>query len=338
MNFDDGATAGEHVRIPPGQVSPGRLERLLRKGVFAVTTEISPPDSANSQEVYKRASVFDGYVDAINATDGSGGNCHMSSIGVCSLLTRRGYDMVMQITGRDRNRIAIQGDVLGAAAMGVANILCLTGDGVDRGDHPDAKPVFDVDSKLMLSMLKGMRDDSQYLSGRELTEPPHILLGAAENPFSPPLDDGLRRLEKKVSAGAQFVQTQYCYDMETLDKFMIGARDLRLHEKVFILPGVGPLASAKSAEWIRSNVPGVHIPDAIVKRLKGAKDQAQEGVNICVEILQRVREIEGVSGAHIMAHRQEQRIPEIVEKSGVLDGRVPWHPGVEDEAKEAGSN
>ena len=330
MNFDDEAVAGEHVQTPPGHLSPGTLERLLREGVFAVTAEISPPDSADPHEVYERASVFDGYVDAMNATDGSGGNCHMSSIGMCSLLARRGYDMVMQMTCRDRNRIAIQSDVLGAAAMGVANILCLTGDGVEGGDHPEAKPVFDVDSMSMLSMLKGMRDDSQYLSGRKLTEPPHVMLGAAENPFAPPLDDRLRRLEQKISAGAQFVQTQYCFDMEILDKFMAGARDLGLHEKAFILLGVGPLASAKSAEWIRSNIPGVYIPDAIIDRLRAAKDQAQEGVNVCVEILQRIREIEGVSGAHIMAYRQERRVPEIVGKSGVLDGRVPWHPGLAD--------
>ena len=330
MNFDDEAVAGEHVQTPPGHLSPGTLERLLREGVFAVTAEISPPDSADPHEVYERASVFDGYVDAMNATDGSGGNCHMSSIGMCSLLARRGYDMVMQMTCRDRNRIAIQSDVLGAAAMGVANILCLTGDGVEGGDHPEAKPVFDVDSMSMLSMLKGMRDDSQYLSGRKLTEPPHVMLGAAENPFAPPLDDRLLRLEKKVTAGAQFVQTQYCFDMEILDKFMAGARDLGLHEKAFILLGVGPLASAKSAEWIRNNIPGVYIPDAIIERLNAAQDQAQEGVNICVEILQRIREIEGVSGAHIMAYRQEHRVPEIVEKSGVLDGRVPRHPGLAD--------
>ncbi len=318
--------AGGSLQVPPGHSSPGRLERLLRQGVFVVTTEISPPDSADAQEVYERASIFDGYVDAMNATDGSGGNCHMSSIGMCALLARRGYDMVMQMTCRDRNRIAIQSDVLGAAALGVANVLCLTGDSVEGGDHPDAKPVFDIDSMGLLSMLRGMRDDSQYLSGRKLTQPPQLFLGAAENPFAPPLDQRLRRLEEKIDAGAQFIQTQYCFDMDILDKFMSGARDLGLHEKTFILLGVGPLASAKSAQWIRSNIPGVFIPDAIIERLQAAKDQAQEGVNICIEVLQKIKEIEGVSGIHIMAYRQEQRVPEIVEKSGILDGRSPWCP------------
>ena len=337
MRYDDEPMAGENLPIRPGYVSPGRLERLLRDGIFAVTTEISPPDSADPHEVYERASIFDGYVDAMNATDGSGGNCHMSSVGMCSILTRRGYAMVMQITCRDRNRIAIQGDVLGAAAMGVANILCLTGDDVTAGDHPQAKPVFDLDSMSMLTMLKGMRDDSQFLSGRKLTSPPQVLLGAAENPFAPPLDYRSLRMEKKVAAGAQFVQTQYCFDMEILRNFMSAVRDQGLHERVFILPGVGPLASAKSAEWIRTHIPGVHIPDEVIKRLQGAKDQAQEGVNICIEILQQLKEIEGVHGAHIMAYRQEHRVPEIVGKSGVLDGREPWHPGRADEADNTGS-
>lgn len=328
MIYEDEPNPGESLPIRPGHVSPGRLERLLREKIFALTTEISPPDSADPHEVYERAKVFDGYVDAMNATDGSGGNCHMSSVGMCSLLTRRGYTMVMQVTCRDRNRIAIQGDILGAAAMGVTNILCLTGDGVQGGDHPEAKPVFDVDSMSMLSMIRGMRDDSQYLSGRKLTKPPQVMLGAAENPFAPPLDYRSLRLAKKVSAGADFVQTQYCFDMRIMRDFMAAVVDQGLDEKVFILPGVGPLASARSAEWIRNNVPGVHIPDEIINRLKGAKDQAQEGVNICIEILQQLKEIEGVRGAHIMAYRQEHRVPEIVERSGVLGGRTPWHPDV----------
>ncbi len=326
MRFDDDAVTVNQLQVPPGHVSPGRLERLLRAGNFVVTTEISPPDSADPQDVFDRARVFDGCVDAMNATDGSGGNCHMSSIAMCSLLIRRGYDMVAQMTCRDRNRIAIQSDVLGAAAMGISNVLCLTGDSVEGGDHPDAKAVFDLDSMSLLSMLKGMRDDRTYLSGRELTEPPRVFLGAAENPFEPPLEERLQRLEDKVGAGAQFIQTQYCFDMDILEQFMAGARELELDKRVFILLGVGPLASAKSAEWVRSNIPGVYIPDAIIGRLAEARDQAQEGVDICIEILQRIRKIEGVSGVHIMAYRQEHRVPEIVEKSGVLDGRVPWRP------------
>ena len=327
MQFEDEPLVpGERLPILPGHSSFGRLERVLRAGGFAVTAEIAPPDSANPAEVYERAALFDGYVDAMNATDGSGANCHMSSVGMCSLLCRRGYAMVMQVSARDRNRIAIQGDVLGASAMGVASILCLTGDGVDVGDHPQAKPVFDLDCMSMLSMIRCMRDESRFLSGRKLTVPPPVFLGAAANPFAPPLDYRPLRLAKKVAAGAQFVQTQYCFDIEAFKRYMAAVRDAGIHEKVFVLAGVGPLASARSAEWIRGNVPGVHIPDAVVRRLKGAVDQQREGVNLCIEMIHRIREIEGVHGIHIMAYRQERWVAEIVERSGVLDGRRPWQP------------
>jgi len=329
MRFDDEPLIpGEALPVLPGHVSPGRLERVLRAGAFAVTAEIAPPDSADPNEVYERAALFDGYVDAMNATDGSGANCHMSSVGMCSLLTRRGYAMVMQVSARDRNRIAIQGDVLGAAAMGVFNILCLTGDGVDVGDHPEAKPVFDVDGLSMLEMLRTMRDESRFLSGRKLTVPPRVFLGAAANPFAPPLDYRPHRLAKKIAAGAQFIQTQYCFDVDRFREYMKVVRDHGLHEQAFLLPGVGPLASAKSAEWIRSNVPGVHIPDRVIERLKGAADQAQEGISLCVDLIAELSEIDGVHGVHIMAFRQEHRVAEIVERSNVLGDRVPWHPGL----------
>ncbi len=311
-----------------GHVSGGRLERVLRAGHFAVTAEIAPPDSADPEEVYNRAQVFDGYVDAINATDGSGANCHMSSVGVCSLLTRRGYAMVMQVSCRDKNRIAIQGDVLGAAAMGVANILCLTGDGVQAGDQPDAKPVFDLDCMSLLQMVTSMRDQGQFLSGRKLTSPPRVFLGAAANPFGPPLDYRPLRLQKKIEAGAQFVQTQYCFDLDLLRTYMARVRDLGLTERCYILIGVGPMPSAKTAAWIRDNVPGVHIPDEIIRRLLGAKNQREEGLKICVEMIQAVREMEGVHGVHVMAYRQEERVPEIISASGVLEGRKPWYPGM----------
>ncbi|MEM8497039.1 MAG: methylenetetrahydrofolate reductase [Pseudomonadota bacterium] len=333
MRFEDEPDPGESLPILPGHVSPGRFERVLRAGAFAVTAEIAPPDSADPHEVYQRAAVFDGYVDAINATDGSGANCHMSSVGMCSLLTRCGYSMVMQISCRDKNRIAMQGDVLGASAMGVSNILCLTGDGVQSGDHPDAKPVFDMDCMTSLQMIRGMRDESRFLSGRKLSAPPQVFLGAAANPFAPPFDFRPIRLQKKIEAGAQFVQTQYCFDIDMLKQYMSRVRDLGLHEKVFILPGVGPLASAKSAEWIRKNVAGVHIPDSVIKRLTGAENQAQEGVNVAIDMVNELKEIEGVSGVHIMAYRQEHRVAEIVEKTGVLEGRKPWHPGVHEELK-----
>ncbi len=304
----------------------GAFEKLLGSGQFAVTAELSPPDSADPEEVYSRARVFDGYVDAINATDGSGANCHMSSIAVCSLLERRGYTTVMQISCRDRNRLAVQGDVLGASALGISNMLCLSGDSVQAGDHPGAKPVFDLDCMSLIATLRGMRDDSRYLSGRTLTTAPRILIGAAANPFVPPFEYRVQRLAKKISAGASFVQTQFCFDIARLKEYMGEVRDLGLHEKCAILVGVGPLNSPRAARWIRDNVPGVHIPDHVIKRLEGAERPRLEGRRLCMEMIQQIREVEGVAGVHVMAYRQEEAIAEIIDASGVLAGRMPWNP------------
>ena len=316
----------------PGHSSRGRLERVLRAGEFAVTAELSPPDSADPMDVFDRAAIFDGWVDAINATDGSGANCHMSSLGVCALLTRVGYAPVMQISARDRNRIAIQGDVLSAAAMGVSNILCLTGDGVQCGDHPQARPVFDLDCMTTLAVLSTMRDEGTFASGRRLDRAPELFLGAAANPFAPPFDYRPLRLQRKIEAGAQFVQTQYCFDIPRLERYMERVRDLGLHERCFILVGVGPLASARAARWIRTHVPGVHVPDTVVDRLAGAADAREEGKRLCVELIQRIRDIEGVSGIHLMAYRQEESVAWIIAESDVLKGRTPHavHPVIPD--------
>ncbi len=326
MRFEDEPVPGYPLPILPGHTSPGRFERVLRAGVFAVTTELAPPDSADPEEVFRRARVFDGYVDAINATDGSGANCHMSSVAVCALLTRMGYAPIMQISCRDKNRIAIQGDILGGAAMGVCNMLCLTGDGVQAGDHPQAKPVFDLDCVSLLGIARGLRDEHHFQSGRKITAAPRVFLGAAANPSAPPHDWRAQRLAKKVDAGAQFIQTQYCYDLELLRSFMRQIDALGLISKVFILIGVGPLRSAKAAEWMRQHVPGMFVPDALIERLKGAQDQAREGRHVCVELIQQIREIRGVSGVHVMAYRQEESVAEVIDRSGVLQGRKPWYP------------
>ncbi|MFO1193598.1 MAG: methylenetetrahydrofolate reductase [Rhodoferax sp.] len=327
MKFEDEPVPGYPLPILPGHTSPGRLERVLRSGAFAITSELDPPDSADPEDVYRRARVFDGYVDAINATDGSGANCHMSSLAVCALLTRKGYAPVMQISCRDKNRIAIQGDILGGAAMGVCNMLCLSGDGVQAGDHPQAKPVFDLDCMSLLEIGRGLRDDHRFQSGRKITFAPRVFFGAAANPFGLPFEWRAERLAKKVQAGAQFIQTQYCYDVPRLREFMKRVEDLGLLGKVFILVGVGPLRSAKAGEWMRTNVPGIHIPDSILKRVAGAEKQAAEGRQVCIDIIQEVREIKGVSGIHMMAYRQEETVAEIIQKSGVLQGRTPWYPG-----------
>jgi 5,10-methylenetetrahydrofolate reductase len=323
MNAHRYVDPGDPLPHVPGHSSRGRLERVLREGKFAVTAELNPPDSADPQEVYDRALVLSEVCDAINATDASGANVHMSSVGICSLLTRAGYAVVMQISCRDRNRIAIQGDVLGAAAMGVQNILCLTGDGVQAGDQPAAKPVFDLDSSSLLETIRTMRDKRTFLSGRKITVPPQVFIGAAANPFAPPYDYRPLHLAKKIAAGAQFIQTQYCYDMPLLERFMAKVREQGLHEKCFILVGVGPLASARGARWMRTHVPGIHVPDPVIARLEGAKDQKLEGKNICIELIQQIREIEGVAGVHVMAYRQEELVSEIITTSGIMKDRAP---------------
>ncbi len=297
-----------------------RLERVLRSGRFAVTAELNPPDSADPQAVYDRALVLSTVCDAINATDASGAHVHMSSTAVCALLTRAGYEPVMQVSCRDRNRIAMQGDLLGASALGVRNVLCLTGDGVQVGDQPDAKPVFDLDSISLLRTARILRDRGEFLSGRKLESPPELFLGAAANPFVPPFDFRPFRLAKKVEAGADFIQTQYCFDLPRLETFMAAARDLGLPERVFILVGVGPLRSAKTAEFMRNRIPGVVIPDEVIQRLRGVPTdkQKEEGRRICIEMIQQVREISGVSGVHVMAYRQEELVAEIIEDAGLL--------------------
>ena len=322
---------GEHTPPPlcgaPETVSGSRLESLLASGSFAVTAEFSPPDSADPAEVYAQLDHFRGHVDAINVTDGSGANCHMSSLGVSALLVQAGCEPVMQITCRDRNRIAIQGDILGAAALGVRNLLCLTGDSTLVGDHPDAKPVCDLDSMSLLQTARVMRDEKRFLSGRKLSAVPHMFLGGADNPFAPPFDMRPMRLARKIAAGAQFVQTQYCFDLALLESYMERVRSEGLDRRCHILIGVGPIASARTARWLRSKVPGVHIPDAVIGRLERAADARAEGMKICVEMIQAIRQIRGVAGVHIMAPRQNHFIPELVRASGVLSGRPPPYAG-----------
>ena len=300
--------------------SGSNLEKILRSGEFAVTAELNPPDSADPQEVYDAAEVLSEICDSMNVTDAPSANCHMSSTAVCALLTHASYEPVLQMTCRDRNRIAIQGDLIGAAALGVHNVLCLTGDDVLVGDQPQARRVFDFDSIQLIRTAKIMRDEGTFLSGRKIKEAPRFFLGAVSNPFVPPYDWRPFRLGKKVEAGADFIQTQYCFDVDLFGKFMQKIRDLGLHEKVYILVGVGPIRSEKAAEFMLKNVPGVHIPDEIVDRLRKVpkKQKREEGKRICVEIIQQVREIEGVAGVHVMAYRQEELVGEIIKEAGLL--------------------
>jgi methylenetetrahydrofolate reductase (NADH) len=307
----------------PVQPSDSGLAQLLASRTFVVTAEFPPPDSADAADVLPRLEPFRGAVDALNVTDASGANCHMSSLAVSVLLAREGCEPIMQIACRDRNRIAIQGDLLGAAALGVRNVLCLTGDHVTNGDHPGAKHVGDLDSVTLLATARRMRDAGEYLSGRKLANAPRLFLGAADNPFVGAPEVRVARLRRKIAAGAQFVQTQYCFDVEALDHYMALVRSEGLHELVSIIVGVGPVASAKTARWLRANVPGVHIPDAVIARLERAADPREESRRLCIELVRGIRSIPGIAGVHIMAFRQERMVRSIVRESGALGDRAP---------------
>jgi 5,10-methylenetetrahydrofolate reductase len=305
----------------PQRRSGGRLEALLASGAFVVTAELSPPDSADPEDLRRAAAAFRGAVDALNASDGAGAYCHLSSLAACALLLQAGCEPIMQITCRDRNRIAIQGDILGAAAIGITNLLCLTGDGVEHGDHPGAKPVFDLDGVSLLETARTLRDEGRFLSGRKLKSAPRLLLGAADNPFAPPLEARPARLAKKIAAGARFVQTQYCFDVPLFARYMQRVRDEGLDRGCSIIVGVGPLVSPEAAEWMRRRIPGVHIPEKLIDRLRTAADPRREGTRICVEIIQQLRGIAGVAGVHVMAHRHDELVAQIVAESRVLGER-----------------
>lgn len=293
------------------------LERLLRAGKFVVTAELGPPRGADRTVVEKKAALLKGYADAFNVTDCQTSVVRMSSIASAAILLEAGLEPVVQMTCRDRNRIGLQSDLLGAAALGMKNLLCLTGDHPKFGDHPGAKPVFDLDSVQLLHMVKTMRDEKKLQSGTEIDVEPRFFLGAAENPFAGSIDIRARRLAKKIAAGAEFFQTQIVYNVKKFADWMKAVRDLGLHEKAFILAGVSPLKSLGMARYMKANVPGMDVPDEIIARMKEKKSKA-EGIQICLDIIEQLKDIEGVAGVHIMAIEWEEVVPEIVERAGLL--------------------
>lgn len=299
----------------------GPFEEACRSGRFVVTVEVAPPDSADPADLLARAAHFEGLVDAINITDGAGGNCHMSSVAASAILAGHGYAPVYQVACRDRNRIAIQGDILGAAALGVKNILCLTGDDVSQGDHPQAKPVFDLDSVSLLHVARGMCDQGEFASGRKIATPPDFFIGATANPFVPPYGDRIANLEKKITAGARFIQTQFCFDLELFEDFMREVRRRELHKRAHFIVGVGTLGSAKALKWMADHVPGVHIPAPVLERIGRAENQKEEGKRFCIEMMRSLAEIEGVAGVHVMGHKNEALLAEIIAESGLRQGR-----------------
>ena len=304
--------------------SGSNLEKLLRKGEFVVTSELGPPRGASREDVEKKAELLKGYADAFNLTDCQTAMVRLSSIASGAILLDMGMEPVVQMTCRDRNRIAMQSDILGAASLGMKNLLCLTGDHQCFGDHPEAKGVFDLDSINQLDMFRQMRDEKKFQSGEELkSEEPKLFLGAAENPFADPFQYRAARLAKKVKAGANFIQTQIIYNVEKFEEWMSMVRAMGLHEKVAILAGVTPIRSLGMAKYMKKNVPGMDVPDELIKRLEGAEKKKAEGINICLEVIERVRQIEGVSGVHIMAVEWEEIVPEITERAGLLPRPTP---------------
>lgn len=299
--------------------TPSRLEQVLRAGHFAVTTECGPPRSADATVVEEKARVVGDFVDAINVTDNQTAVVRMCSLASCIRIKQMGLEPVLQMVTRDRNRIAMQSDILGAASFGIHNILCLTGDHQSFGDHPTSANVFDLDSTQLLQTVRMMRDDGRLLSGFELKERPKMFIGAAENPFADPFEIRVPRLAKKVAAGAQFIQTQCIYNMEKFRKWMAGVVDRGLHEKVYILGGLTPMKSVGMAKYMKNRVPGMDVPDEIVARMAGVpKDrQAEEGIRICIEQIQELKQIAGVHGVHIMAIEWEGKVPEIVRQAGL---------------------
>ena len=301
--------------------SNGRLEALLRSGAFVMTAETSPPDAAAQAAVLERAGCLKGLADAVNVTDGAGARAHMSAFACAVVLAQHGIEPVLQFTMRDRNRLALQGDLIGAATLGIPNILCLHGDDPKNGDQPEAKAVYDIDSRGLMAMARRLREQGTLPTGRAIVPPPRLFIGAADAPQDPKPDWRPETLKAKIEAGADFVQTQYCFDLGLLRRYLARLREHGILERLFIIVGIGPIASAKSARWMNENLFGVNIPPAIVERLEGAADQRAEGRKICVELLQELAEIDGVAGAHLMAPRQEQSIAEAIADSGLLKNR-----------------
>ena len=322
-----------------GYLVGSNLERVLRAGQFAVTGELGPPQSADSDVICIKAALLRGYVDAVNITDNQTAIVRMSSIGAGALVVQEGLEPVIQMTCRDRNRLAIQSDLLGAYALGMRNLLCLSGDHQTFGNHPDAKNVFDMDSLQLVQMVTTMRDQHVFQSGDAFKGlEPRFFVGAAAAPFADPIDFRPYRLAKKIKAGANFIQTQLVYDVDAFASYMKKVRELGVHKQAFILAGVGPLKSPGMARYMKNSVPGILVPDELITRMTDAgkpwagksKDELtkedkkarsaawqEEGIKICIELIQQLRQIEGVAGVHIMAIEWEEAVKPIVEGAGL---------------------
>jgi methylenetetrahydrofolate reductase (NADPH) len=300
--------------------TPSKLEKILAAGRLAVTSECGPPRGSDPETITKKAAMIKNHVDAINITDNQTSVTRLCSMAACIRLKLMGLEPVLQMVTRDRNRIALQSDVLGAASFDIHNILCLSGDHQSFGDCPQGQNVHDLDSMQLIQTVRRMRDEGKFLGGDDINRPPKMFVGAAANPFADPFEIRVPRLAKKIAAGAEFIQTQCIYNLEKFERWMQLARDRGLHEKVYILAGLTPLKSAGMARYMKNRVPGMDVPDEVVKRMSDTpkEKQAQEGIDICIESIQRLKEVEGVRGFHIMAIEWEEKVPEIVERAGLF--------------------
>jgi len=301
------------------------IERILESGGFVLTSECGPPRGADAEVIRKKGNLLKGVVDAVNVTDNQTSVVRMSSLSSCLILKEMGFDPILQMVCRDRNRIAIQSDILGAAALGINNILCLSGDHQKFGDHPKAKNVFDMDSIQLINTVRMMREEGKFLGGEEIKGKPVLFIGAAENPFADPFEIRAARLGKKVKAGCEYIQTQCIYNVERFEKWMEMVRERGLHERCAILAGVTPFKSAGMARYMKNSVPGMDIPEGMIERMKGVpkEKQSEEGIKICVETIQRLRGIPGVRGIHIMAIEWEEKVAEIARAAGLLPRPTP---------------
>ncbi|MBS3732309.1 MAG: methylenetetrahydrofolate reductase [Desulfobacterales bacterium] len=297
-----------------------RLEKVLASGALAVTSECGPPRGVVPDKVKEKAELLRGYVDAVNVTDNQTAMVRMSSWAASILLKQIGIDPVFQMVTRDRNRLAMQADIIGAYSHGVNTMLCLSGDHPHFGDHPMAANVYDLDSVQLIQAVVKMRDEGKFQGGKDIDHPPKMFVGAAANPFADPFELRVMRLAKKVRAGVDFIQTQCIYNLDKFARWMDGVCERGLHEKVHILAGITPMKSAGMARYMKNRVPGMDVPDDIVKRMEGVpkEKQPEEGIKIAVESIERLKEMEGVHGFHIMAIEWEEKVPEIVEKAGLL--------------------
>lgn len=308
------------LRARPAR-SQGALETALRSGAFVFTAEVTPPAAADATGFIARARPLSGFADAVNVTDGASARVHMSSLAAAAILGQNGIEAVLQFTCRDRNRIALQSELLGAAGLGICNMLMLKGDDVTAGDHPEAKPVFDWQSRDLIAAAARMRDKGELMSGRALGSAPKFFIGAADTPLDPPPGWKPDGLLAKAEAGADFVQTQFCFDGELVRRYAARLVDAGLAERLYFLIGVGPLASSRSARWIKTHLFGSIMPDAVIARLEGAEDQRAEGEKICAELCCEFAAIPGIAGAHLMAPRNEAAIPATIERTGLRCGR-----------------